>query len=63
MNEVDLNDDLPQSFEGMGRRLGFRGNTLRDSPLSIPEGKRKEARMEAERVVNYIKKSVFSNAT
>jgi len=60
MNEVDLHDDLPHSFEGVGRRLGFRGNTLRDSPLSIPEGKRQEARMEAERVVNYIKKSLFS---
>ncbi len=57
MNEVDLNDDLPHSFERTGRRLGFRGNTLRDPPLSIPEGKRQEARIEAERVVNYIKKT------
>jgi acetoin utilization protein AcuC len=60
MNEVDLNDELPPSFEGIGRQLGFRRNTLRDSPLSIPEGKRQEARMEAEKVVNYIKKSLFS---
>ncbi len=57
MNEVDLNDSLPDSFEGVGRRLGFRGDTLRDSPLSIPEGKRQEARIEAERVVNCIKET------
>jgi acetoin utilization protein AcuC len=61
MNEVDLDDDLPHSFEGVGRQLGFRGKTLRDSPLSIPEGKRQEARIEAERVVNYIKKSLSSD--
>ncbi len=59
MNDVDLNDDLPQTFKGIGRRLGFRGNTLRDSPLSIPEGKRQEARLEAERVVRYLKKALF----
>ncbi len=57
MNGVDLNDDLPHSFEGVGRRLGFRGNTLRDSPLSIPERQRQEARIQAERAVNYIKES------
>jgi acetoin utilization protein AcuC len=60
MNGVDLNDDLPHSFEGVGRRLGFRGNTLRDPPLSIPGRQRQEARIQAERVVNYIKKSLFS---
>jgi len=59
MNDVDLNDDLPQTFKEIGRRLGFRGNTLRDSPLSIPEGRRREARMEAERVVRYLKKALF----
>jgi len=59
MNEVDLHDDLPQAFEEMGRRLGFRGDSLRDFPLSIPQGKRQEARTEAERVVNYIKKAIF----
>ncbi len=59
MNDVDLNDDLPQTFKEIGRRLGFRGNTLRDSPLSIPEGRRQEARLEAERVVRYLKKALF----
>jgi acetoin utilization protein AcuC len=59
MNDVDLNDDLPQTFKEIGRRLGFRGNTLRDSPLSISEGRRQEARMEAERVVRYLKKALF----
>jgi len=59
MNGVELEDKIPQTFEGIGNRLGFRGDTLRDSPLSIPEGKRKEARTEAERVVNYIKKALF----
>ena len=59
MNDVDLSDDLPPTFKEIGRRLGFRGNTLRDSPLSIPEGKRQEARMEAERVVRYLKKALF----
>jgi acetoin utilization protein AcuC len=60
MNGVELHDDLPEGFEEVGRQLGFRGNTLRDSPLSIPEGKEREARGEAERVVNYLKKTLFS---
>ncbi len=32
---------------------------MRDFPLSIPEGKRKEARTEAKRVVNYMRKCLF----
>lgn len=57
MNGVELEDEIPQTFKEMGSRMGFRGDTLRDLPLSIPEEKRKEARTEAERVVNYIKKA------
>jgi len=59
MNGVELEDGIPQSFEEIGHRLGFRGDTLKDPPLSIPQGRRQEARMEAERVVNYVKKALL----
>lgn len=62
MNGVEPEDEIPGPFEETGRQLGFRGDTLRDLPLSIPQGKQREARMEAERVVNYLKKTMLSNA-
>jgi acetoin utilization protein AcuC len=59
MNGVELEDGLPKAFQEVGRQMGFRGNTLRDPPLSISEGKRRQARNEAERVVEYVKKAHF----
>jgi acetoin utilization protein AcuC len=59
MNGVELEDNIPPSFGEMGRRLGFREDTLRDPHLSIPLGRRQEARADAERVVNYVKKALF----
>jgi acetoin utilization protein AcuC len=59
MNGVELSDNLPEDFEEIGRELGFGGSSLRDSPLTIPEERSREARMEAERVVNYLKRALF----
>jgi acetoin utilization protein AcuC len=59
MNGVELDKGIPQAFVEIARRLGFRGDALRDPPLSIPQGKQREARMETERVVHYVKKALF----
>jgi acetoin utilization protein AcuC len=62
MNGVELEDEIPGPFEEIGRRLGLREDTLRDVPLSIPHGRPQEARMEAERVVNYLKRAILSES-
>ncbi len=62
MNGVELEDEIPGPFEEIGRRLGLREDTLRDVLLSIPHGRRQEARMEAERVVNYLKRAILSES-
>jgi acetoin utilization protein AcuC len=62
MNGVELEDDIPGPFEEIGRRLGVREDAWRDTPLSIPQGRRREARIEAERVVNYLRKTILSRS-
>jgi len=59
MNGVELKDGIPQSFQQVGRRLGFQGDTLRDPSPFISPSRRQEARREAERVVQYLKKALF----
>ena len=59
MNGVELKDGIPQSFQQVGRRLGFQGDTLRDPSPFISPSRRQEARREAERVVHYLKKTLF----
>jgi acetoin utilization protein AcuC len=59
MNGVELEDGIPSGFQEVGRRLGFHGDTLRDPGPFISPSRRQEVRMEAERVVQYLKKALF----
>jgi acetoin utilization protein AcuC len=59
MNGVELEDGIPSGFQEVGRRLGFRGDTLRDPGPFISPSRRQEVRTEAERVVQYLKKALF----
>jgi len=59
MNEVELGEDLPELYLERAARLGIYEKVLRGSLISPPLRWREEIRMEAERVVNYLKRIVF----
>ncbi len=59
MNGIELNEDLPASFQDEGARLGIRERRLREMPGWTSRGDRGEIRKETERVVEYIEKTVF----
>jgi acetoin utilization protein AcuC len=59
MNEVELSNELPESYIKKAARLGIYEKELRGGPKSHPHSQRKDIRTEAERVVSYLKETVF----
>jgi hypothetical protein len=59
MNGVELSDDLPKSFLEKAARMGVHEKELRGAPRFSSGTQSQECRTEAERVVNYLKKTVF----
>ncbi len=61
MNGVELGEELPSSYMGVATQHGIHSQTLRGDP-PIPPGDEKisrEIRMEMERVVHYLRETVF----
>lgn len=59
MNGIELDNRLPESYVKKAAKLGINDKELRGSPGSHPQSRRTEVRVEAERVVRYIEKTVF----
>ena len=59
MNGIELSDELPESYIKKAARSGIYEKELRGVLKSNPNNQRKEIRTEAERVVSYLKKTVF----
>jgi hypothetical protein len=59
MNGIELSDELPESYVIKAAGLGVRDKELRGSARSYPYRQRVDIRTEAERVVSYLKKTVF----
>jgi acetoin utilization protein AcuC len=57
MNGIELSDELPKSYLEKAERNGIHEKELRGE--RPPRSQSKEIRMEVERVVNYLKKTVF----
>jgi acetoin utilization protein AcuC len=59
MNGVELKNELPESYLEKAARAGIDDKELRGGQKTLSYSQGKEIRMEAERVVNYIKRMVF----
>jgi acetoin utilization protein AcuC len=59
MNGIELSDELPEFYVKKATRLGFHEKELREGARSFPQSRRIDIRTEAERVVSYLKKTVF----
>jgi acetoin utilization protein AcuC len=59
MNGFELNDQLPETYLKKAAEFGIHGVELRGDSISHPHSQRKDIRTEAERVVSYLKKTVF----
>jgi acetoin utilization protein AcuC len=59
MNGFELSDQLPETYMKKAAELGIHGKELRGDSKSHPHSQRKDTRTEAERVVSYLKKTVF----
>ncbi len=59
MNGIELSDGLPETYIKKAAKLGFHEKELRGGLKSYPHSQRKDVRMEAERVVSYLKKTVL----
>jgi acetoin utilization protein AcuC len=59
MNGFELSDQLPETYIKKAAELGIHGKELRGGPKFSSSSQSKEIRTEAERVVNYLKKTVF----
>ena len=59
MNGIELKGDLPKSFFEEAEKMGVEERELR-GPLGTPlHSQNEENRAEMERVVNYVKETVF----
>jgi acetoin utilization protein AcuC len=59
MNGIELSEELPESYLEMASKMGIHEKELRGELKSPYRSQRKDIRTEAERVVNYLKKTVF----
>ena len=59
MNGVELRDELPESFLKETARMGIEERVLRERPKARLDSQDKDNRAEMERVVRYIKETVF----
>ncbi len=59
MNGIELNDELPESYVKKATKLGIHEKELREGARSYPHTQRTDIRTEAERVVGYLRKTVF----
>ena len=59
MNGIELSEELPGSYLEKAAGVGIYEKTLRGGLKSSPHSERKDIRTEAERVVSYIKETVF----
>ena len=59
MNGIELKDELPESFLEEASRMGIEGRELRGRSEAHLDGQNSENKAEMERVVHYIKKTVF----
>jgi acetoin utilization protein AcuC len=59
MNGIELSDELPESYVKKAASLGVHDKELRGSARSYPHRQRADIRTEAERVVSYLKETVF----
>jgi hypothetical protein len=59
MNGFELNDQLPESYLKKAAESGIHGRELRGDLKSHPHRQGEDIQTEAERVVNYLKKTVF----
>jgi len=59
MNGIDLEEGLPGSFLREAVKMGMEERGLRGPPRTLQHSQNKESRAEMERVVRYIKETVF----
>jgi acetoin utilization protein AcuC len=59
MNGIELEEGLPESFLREAVKMGMEERGLRGRPRTLRHSQNKENRAEMERVVNYIKETVF----
>lgn len=59
MNGVELKEDLPESFSKEAEKMGVKERALRGSVRTPLRSQNEENRVEMERVVHYVKETVF----
>jgi acetoin utilization protein AcuC len=59
MNGIELSDELPETYIRKAARSGIYEKELRGGQKFSSSSQSKEIRMEAERIVDYLKKTVF----
>jgi acetoin utilization protein AcuC len=60
MNGIELRENLPESFSKEAEEMGVEEKELKGKPRTSPPSLNEEKRVEVERVVHYIKETVFS---
>ena len=59
MNGIELSEELPKSYIDKAAKVGIHEKELRGKQKCSSDTQSKENRVEAERIVNYLKKTVF----
>jgi acetoin utilization protein AcuC len=59
MNGIELRENLPESFSKEAEEMGVEEKELKGKPRTSPPSLNEEKRVEVERVVHYIKETVF----
>ena len=59
MNEIELKEQLPESYLKEAVKMGIEEKELRGSLKTPPHSQNRENKMEMERVVHTIKETVF----